>query len=366
MKLPPLADISFRKGHPYPYLDRVPNTLAITAFSLSALPTDVHRKEVIKQMWASGAETIVVLDHANKEGFASVLAARHGILDLAKKSDDWDDVKVELSPEALQQESEPVHIVAPCPHEHECPLLGSKLHCSFSQRIQRPAFVRRTKHSGVGHEDVKYSYVVIRRGTRPATVPLTSTLGREGRLSRIEHAKNNPDTREVVLDGSGEGELAPKAEPPAVDQDPELDDKLRQEAYSWPRLVFPPLKNGGHVILDVCANHGKIIRMTVPRSQGKQPYYDARKSQWGDIFPHPPKNAPQERGQYKKKSDDDDGPASLAGNDIGKRKGRFEDDTTGKKADKAAYAALKNELKDKRKAEKGKRKAAAADKASSW
>lgn len=35
--------------------------------------------------------------------------------------------------------------------------------------------------------------------------------------------------------------------------------------------------------------------MTVPKSQGKQPYYDARKSSWGDIFPHDPKNPSQVR-----------------------------------------------------------------------
>lgn len=28
----------------------------------------------------------------------------------------------------------------------------------------------------------------------------------------------------------------------------------------------------------------------IPRSQGKQEYYDARKSTWGDLFPHDPKN----------------------------------------------------------------------------
>lgn len=32
--------------------------------------------------------------------------------------------------------------------------------------------------------------------------------------------------------------------------------------------------------------------MTFPRSQGKQIYYDARKSSWGDIFPHAPKHQP--------------------------------------------------------------------------
>lgn len=34
------------------------------------------------------------------------------------------------------------------------------------------------------------------------------------------------------------------------------------------------------------------MRMTFPRSQGKQIYYDARKSNWGDIFPHTPKHRP--------------------------------------------------------------------------
>jgi ribosomal protein RSM22 (predicted rRNA methylase) len=29
--------------------------------------------------------------------------------------------------------------------------------------------------------------------------------------------------------------------------------------------------------------------MTIPKSQGKLPYRDARKSSWGDLFPHPPK-----------------------------------------------------------------------------
>jgi ribosomal protein RSM22 (predicted rRNA methylase) len=34
---------------------------------------------------------------------------------------------------------------------------------------------------------------------------------------------------------------------------------------------------------------GQIERYTATRSQGKQIYYDARKSFWGDSFPHEPK-----------------------------------------------------------------------------
>lgn len=37
------------------------------------------------------------------------------------------------------------------------------------------------------------------------------------------------------------------------------------------------------------------MRITIPKSQGKQPFYDARKSSWGDIFPHEPKNPSQEK-----------------------------------------------------------------------
>jgi ribosomal protein RSM22 (predicted rRNA methylase) len=54
--------------------------------------------------------------------------------------------------------------------------------------------------------------------------------------------------------------------------------------------------------------------MTIPKSQGKQPFYDARKSGWGDIFPHPPKNKPQERQHILKP-----GSSNVAGSDIGKR-----------------------------------------------
>ena len=50
------------------------------------------------------------------------------------------------------------------------------------------------------------------------------------------------------------------------------------------------------LLSDAAQSHfssGKIMRITIPKSQGKQPYYDARKSSWGDIFPHEPKNRSQ-------------------------------------------------------------------------
>jgi len=34
---------------------------------------------------------------------------------------------------------------------------------------------------------------------------------------------------------------------------------------------------------------GAIVRQTVAKSHSKQAYHDARKVQWGDLFPHPSK-----------------------------------------------------------------------------
>ena len=42
----------------------------------------------------------------------------------------------------------------------------------------------------------------------------------------------------------------------AEDED-EMIDALRQEASTWPRLVAPPMKRSGHVIMDACCSNGK-------------------------------------------------------------------------------------------------------------
>ncbi|KAF9021737.1 Rsm22-domain-containing protein [Hymenopellis radicata] len=345
----PGADFSFRKGHPYPSLDRVPNTLAISAFSLSVQPSDQHRKQIIQEMWDSGAETIVLIDHATKPGFAAIVESREALLNRSHDAADADG-----DPEMPKlNRGESVHVVAPCPHEKECPLVGSKLQCRFGQRLQRPNFVRRTKHSGVGHEDTLYSYVVLRRGPRPERVSMHSEVGRVGRIGSLQAEKEARESPREVVITDGAGELEPKEEEVVspVDHD-KVAETLRLESFSWPRVVFPPMKKGGHIILDACTAEGKIIRLTVPRSQGKQPYYDARKSSWGDLFPHPPKNAPQDR--YQAKRSKVDGPV-LRGSDIGKgnAKGQKKHDP-----EKAAYEKIKKELNIKRRKERKLRKMA--------
>lgn len=160
-----------------------------------------------------------------------------------------------------------------------------------------PPFLRNTKHSSRGEDDAKFSYVVVRRGQRPQPAHLSSTS------ENLENAldSTSPEQAIVSFDPTATASEGP------VDIGAEL---------SLPRMIAPPMKRSGHVILEVCAADGRssslplylaifltlllsssfageIERHTIPKSQGRQAYYDARKSAWGDSFPHPPKNGPQ-------------------------------------------------------------------------
>lgn len=274
------------------------DALAISAFMLSSLNTASARRALVQEMWQSGAHTMVLLDHGTAAGFEAILEARETLLNMGRREMD--------DPEAESWEIRGCHVLAPCPHDAVCPLHhleDRRSVCAFPQRLQRPSFVRLTKHSGQGHEDIMYSYVVLRRGARPASVD-DHKIGRIGEVGRRELEKDalRQEMKELTIhDVASEHNKAPATvdSAPPVRQESvsrvELEKLLRLEAYRWPRLILPPLKRSGHIILDGCTAGGKVLRMTIPKSQGKQPFYDARKSSWGDIFPHDPKNPPQER-----------------------------------------------------------------------
>ncbi|KAI7905856.1 mitochondrial small ribosomal subunit Rsm22-domain-containing protein [Cokeromyces recurvatus] len=206
-----------------PYDPKASKTdLVISAFTLGDIESTALQKSTLEQLWAQTGDVLVLIERGTPIGFTNIARARQWILDA---------------------EGSNAHVVAPCSHDHPCPLLFSpeakpnKFWCHFSQRVQRPSFLMKTKHSKSNTEDAKYSYVVLRRGKRPV-------------------GNNTMET----------------------------------EAYHWPRLIQPPLKRNGHVVMDVCSKEGEIQRMVISKSQGKIPYRDARKIMWGDLLPHQSKN----------------------------------------------------------------------------
>ncbi|RSH92152.1 hypothetical protein EHS25_008567 [Saitozyma podzolica] len=273
------ASISFKRKLSPEELSSPPG-LVMSTFHLSSLPTTSSRRTHLRQLLSLSSQYLILIDRSSPSGWQAISEAREYMLSLS-------------TPEA------PHYALAPCPHDGACPLANGREACGFSQRLQRPRFLRKTKHSGRGEEDVGYSYLVIAKGERPKPHAGTdATMGRVGGVGREEAEKartkveGKSELREVeggefemvsLVDTSGL-HSSPAVEPAAVDEE-----ELRREAYAWPRLVAPPMKRSGHVIMDTCHPSGSIQRLTFPKSHSKQGYYDARKANWGDLFPHDPK-----------------------------------------------------------------------------
>ncbi|KAG8739333.1 37S ribosomal protein S22 [Ceratobasidium sp. 414] len=283
-------------------------SLALCAFTLSELPNGTSCKRMVTEMWESGAEWMVVIDHGTPAGFDNVARARELLLELGRC-----ELKARAESSPVEQGAGGSHVVAP----HNTPRIKPT-----------PPFLRHTKHSREGHEDVAYSYVVIRRGQAPDTHAsqrygspiahgLIGAVGREEAKKiqfDLEHDKAKQkgprklkghtvlevgedgvwDSSNSGLPDASQSSLNESSPPPEKEHISE-ESAMQSAIGTWPRIVYPPMKRSGHVILDTCTHQGSIMRMTIPKSQGKQAYYDARKASWGDVFPHAPHITPQVR-----------------------------------------------------------------------
>lgn len=149
------------------------------------------------------------------------------------------------------------YVLAPCPHDRHCPMSGDAW-CHFSQRLERSLLQRQVKKASMPFEDEKFSYVVLVRGERPE-------LNHEAPMIHTATAAT---------------ESAPVDTP--------VDAAAAAAAAHWPRIIHPPIKQGGHVTMDVCQPTGEIQRRVISRAQGEEHgYRRARKASQGDLWPYP-------------------------------------------------------------------------------
>lgn len=190
--------------------------LVISSFTLGDLTSDAIRSQTIQNLWSHTTDILVLIDRGTPEGFKRITQARSMILD-----------------------TQDTHIIAPCPHTHSCPMLTTKSWCHFSQRTHRTKHMLQTKTCTTNHEDIKFSYIVFRRGPPPSFSPSSDSKS------------------------------------------------LPYESLAWPRLIAPPMKRSKHVIMDWCASSGRLERGNITKGKdGKEVYYEARKSHWGDVWPY--------------------------------------------------------------------------------
>jgi ribosomal protein RSM22 (predicted rRNA methylase) len=139
--------------------DAVPADIAIASYVLGELTDD--QRLVLVALMLRCASTIMLIEPGTPAGYARIIGARTALID------------------------DGFTIVAPCPHDGECPMLARGDWCHFAERLERSRLHRVAKAGELSYEDEKYSYVAATRGTvdRPAARILRHPQLRKGLVS---------------------------------------------------------------------------------------------------------------------------------------------------------------------------------------
>ncbi|WP_126600872.1 small ribosomal subunit Rsm22 family protein [Dictyobacter aurantiacus] len=111
--------------------------LIVLGHVLNELP-EVLRQEIITLAWQHCSGVLLIVEPGTSAAFPIIKATRAHLLGM-----------------------EEAHMLAPCSHSLDCPLVDDW--CHFPQRLERPSFQRLAKGGSAGWEESKFSYAALAR-----------------------------------------------------------------------------------------------------------------------------------------------------------------------------------------------------------
>lgn len=167
--------------------------LVTSSYMLSELPAEV-RDQMVQQMASLATSCLVLIDTGTPHGYNTLMKARDYLIE------------------------QKYTILAPCPHNKPCPLVGPDW-CHFSVRLPRSRLHRQLKGAELGYEDEKFSYLIASKNLVPDR--------------------------------------------------------------SYERILSPPLRRTGHAHLKLCMPDGSLSQTIVSKKM-KERYQQVKKADWGD------------------------------------------------------------------------------------
>lgn len=312
--------------------------MAVASFALSELTSDKNKIAAVQLMYEmlDDGGVLVIVEAGSPRGSHIVRSARQLILDSFNPSSGNNPLSTSSSssgsavirpvldppPNVKSHEDIGAFVVAPCTHDKKCPL-GDGVWCSFSQKVFS-GMIRKA------HEE-KFSYVVIQKrslNSYDARYSGRKTKVRDGKavaevdvwtkdrsvdptvaaeFSRGRHAGNvtggsrgsfDMSTPRVQLHRTPVQILQQFMTTPAkrlsalVDQ---LVDEIDWAEYTPPlyrseygRILRTPLKQRGHVTMDICTPAGYVKRHVLSKKHMLEVpslYTAVRKTTWGGLHP---------------------------------------------------------------------------------
>jgi len=111
--------------------------LVVASYVINELG-DAARRDLATTLWSKTRDTLLVIEPGTPAGYARIIELRRQLI--------------------LQG----AHVIAPCPHERECPLVAPDW-CHFAQRLARSRMHKQLKGAELPFEDEKFSYVALSR-----------------------------------------------------------------------------------------------------------------------------------------------------------------------------------------------------------
>jgi ribosomal protein RSM22 (predicted rRNA methylase) len=124
--------------------------LVTTAYALTELE-DAEIVPAALALWARCDGVFVIVEPGRPRDYARLMAVRGALLGAGAR------------------------MVAPCPHEHACPLPAGDW-CHFAVRLPRSRAHRQAKGASLGYEDEKFSYLVVARPGVTLRLPVARVI----------------------------------------------------------------------------------------------------------------------------------------------------------------------------------------------
>jgi len=175
--------------------DIPPAQVYLFSYSLTEIDPKLY-PSLMEKFFQSVEEEIIIIEPGTPAGFQRILALRTLFLKLGG------------------------HLLAPCPHQANCPMEGSNW-CHFSERLPRTPWHRMLKEAEKGYEDEKYSYLIVSK-------------------------------------------------------------KPFEKCQRKKRILRIPNKKRGHILFELCTEEG--IQKKIISKKDKENYKLSKKLKWGDLL----------------------------------------------------------------------------------